>query len=113
MPMGESDRDLIRHLADSNAEIGKSLYQVHGVVSSVHERLEHFIQAHAAHVHQQELRNEAHDERQTDHSRRIDEYAGKILAYEAQLRLTKWVLGFVGSGLLVAAISAVAKAVAK
>lgn len=113
MPMGESDRDLIRHLADSNAEIGKSLYQVHGVVSSVHERLEHFIQAHASHVRQQELQNEDMHARHLDHSKRIDGYANKILAYEAQLRLFKWVIGFFGAGGLAAAISAVAKAVAK
>ena len=110
MPMPRDPNDhLIRHLAESNAEISKSLYQVHGVVSSVHERLEQFIEAHASHVRHQEMRDDAHSERADEHSKRIDDSAGKILAFEAQIKLIVWVATFIGSSGLVAIIAMLSK----
>jgi uncharacterized protein YukE len=101
--MPPEDSQLIQHLLDTykrsndaTMEMGKSLYQVHGVVSSVHERQEAFIQAHASHVRQMELRGEEMIDRFDDHSRRIDSTATKVAAWEAQLKLVIAVATFLG-----------------
>lgn len=97
-------------LTESNKELGKSVYQVHGVVSSVHTRLEHFIEAHASHVRQQELRDSAHEERADEHSKRLDDTASKVLAWEAQIRLVIGIASLLGGGGLIAIAAAIVNA---
>ena len=109
--MDDREDHLIKSLAESNAEIARSLYQVHGVVSSVHTRLEAFIQAHASHVHQQELRDESYQERADKHEELLRNTVLKVEAWEAQKRLALSVATFVGGGGMVAILSMVIRAV--
>ena len=100
--MTESDLELIRHLTVSVQEQSRSLYQVRGVVSSVHERQEAFIQAHAAFVDAVETRADVH-------SQRIDETAAQIAAWKAQARIVIGVASFVGFGGLVSMLAVLSK----
>lgn len=96
--MDESDRQLFRHLLDGHAEITKSLYDVHGSISTVRERVEHMIVAQRASA-----------ERQDEHSGLIDDTAAKVMRWEAQVRLIVWVATFFGSGGLIAVIAMLAR----
>ena len=96
--MTDSDRDLIRHLSESVQEQSRSLYQVHGVVSSVHERQERLIQSLEAVEHRADV-----------HSSRIEETAAQISAWKAQARMVIAVASFVGFGGLMSMLAVLSK----
>ena len=103
--MTDSDRDLITNLAESVHEQGKSLYQVHGIVSSVSAKQEALGNTLQQLVHAINTRADASDDRSDIHSTRIDETAAQVAAWKSKMELILGVAGFVGVGGLVSMLA--------